>query len=104
VVGLHGYSRSTGNEVIRLSYPVLASDDTVDTVLVAGLNLKWLSASIAEWQLPAASVVDIADRNGTLLARYPTLEAVGRKLPEGLRSAIDAPEAGVRLDRTLTTF
>ena len=97
VVGFHGHSKSTGNEVIRLSYPVLASDGTVDTVLVAGLNLKWLSASIAEWQLPAASVVDVADRNGTLLARYPSLDAVGRKLPEGLRAALDAPEASVGL-------
>jgi PAS domain S-box-containing protein len=101
VVGFHGHSKSTGNEVVRLSYPVLASDGTVDTVLVAGLNLKWLSASIAEWQLPAASVVDIADRNGTLLARYPSLAAVGRKLPEGLRAALDAAEAGVRLDTGL---
>jgi PAS domain S-box-containing protein len=66
-------------------------------VLVAGLNLKWLSASIADWRLPAASVIDIADRGGTLLARYPSLVSVGDRLPEGLRSVIDAPEAGVRL-------
>jgi hypothetical protein len=31
VVGFHGHSKSTGNAVVRLSYPVLASDGGVDT-------------------------------------------------------------------------
>jgi hypothetical protein len=42
-------------------------------------------------------VVNVADRDGTLLAHYPESEWVGHKLPEGLWPAVDAPEAGVRL-------
>jgi two-component system, sensor histidine kinase len=91
VVGFYGHSKSTGNDVVRLSYPVIAGDGGVETVLVAGLNLKWLSASIADWRLPAASVIDIADRNGTLLSRYPSLTSAADKLPEGLRSARSQP-------------
>jgi PAS domain S-box-containing protein len=75
----------------------LAGDGPIDTVLIAGLNLNWLNASIADWQLPADSVIDITDRNGTVLASYPRLEAIGHKLPEGLQSTIEAAEPGVRL-------
>jgi PAS domain S-box-containing protein len=97
VVGIYGRGKLTGNEVIRLTYPILASDGSVSGVLTVGLNLKWLGASIVGWQLPADSVIDVADREGTLLARRPGAEWVGQKLPESLRMAVDAPEAGTRL-------
>jgi hypothetical protein len=46
-IGVYAHGKLTGNEVIRLSYPILASDGSVSGVLVAGLNLNWLNASIA---------------------------------------------------------
>jgi hypothetical protein len=46
-IGVYAQGKLTGNEVIRLSYPILASDGSVSGVLVAGLNLNWLNASIA---------------------------------------------------------
>jgi PAS domain S-box-containing protein len=95
VIGYYGQSKVKGNEVIRLSYPVTAYDGSVTSLISAGLSLKWLSGSIAEWRLPNDAVTDVTDRNGILIARYPETGAIGRSLPSGLLSALDTWEPGI---------
>jgi PAS domain S-box-containing protein len=94
VVGTYGVSKSSGHSVVRVSYPVLAADGSVDGILVAGLDLRWLNGSIAALQSQPGMLITVADRNGAVIARAPGPEFVGTTLSEGWRALLDAPTAG----------
>ncbi len=98
-IGTYGRSMVTGNEVIRLLYPINASDGSVVGTISAGLSLAWLNTKLEEWHLPDGAVADVADLNGIRLAGSPDGRQIGHPIPSALWpvlgvqavDAIDAP-------------
>ena len=87
-IGSYGRSKVTGNEVIRLLYPINTSDGSVVGTISAGLSLTWLNTKLEEWHLPDGAVAEVADLNGIRLAATPDHRHVGYGIPEGLWSVL----------------
>ncbi|HZS65454.1 MAG TPA: diguanylate cyclase [Xanthobacteraceae bacterium] len=90
--------RATHQPLVIAAYPVVLRDDTI--VMMATVNLAWMSGIAAQIGRHPGTVVNLIDGNGVLLSRYPALEhMVGTKLgnnplldamlsrPEGLITA-----------------
>jgi signal transduction histidine kinase len=65
-----------GTAVLPFGYPVPAGWDQPLAVVFAGIDLNWLNGFIAQAGLPSDSTVSVIDRNGRILARYPSHEDV----------------------------
>lgn len=75
--------RITGKVTIDFGYPVLSQSGRVQAIVFASLDLLWLDRLVAESKLPQGSLLEVADRQGTILARYPGTEGwIGRVVPE----------------------
>lgn len=73
----------TGVRSFSFGYPVLDDDGTVTGAVYASLDLGALEGVIGSAGLPAGTVVNEVDRNGTIIARYPAIEGlVGKRLPD----------------------
>jgi two-component sensor histidine kinase len=71
-----------------------AGDEGHETVLVTGIDLAWLGATVRERELPPSSVLAIADRNGVILAREPMPERyVGTPISEQSLPLLNASHA-----------
>ena len=71
VIGEYAIGRSSGEPTLHIARPVRNADGIVFGVAAVGLSLQWLNQQIASLDLPPGSIVGVADRNGTFLARYP---------------------------------
>lgn len=96
VIGTYGRAQVTGRQVLRLAYPV-SDPHGVTEVVTAGLDLRWLNDSIAEWELPSDSMVNVVDRSGLLLAHYPDATTVGSPIAEGLQAIMTISGSGTQL-------
>src|SRR5580658_1734325 len=81
-----GFSRTKdGKGVLQLGFPIINErDGRVTGVLVAALNLEWLSANLGMNILPPHAVLNVADRYGTIIAHLPqssALNVIGEPLP-----------------------
>lgn len=65
-----------GSAVLPFGYPVPPGWDQPLGVVFAGIDLNWLNGFIAQAGLPSDSTVSVIDRNGRILARYPSHENV----------------------------
>ncbi len=65
-----------GSAVLPFGYPVPPGWDQPLAVVFAGIDLNWLNGFIAQAGLPSDSTVSVIDRNGRILARYPSHEDV----------------------------
>jgi len=75
--------RLTGKPSMGFAYPSVDRTGQIRKVVVATLDLSWLVKSAPAARLPEGSVVNIIDRGGTVLARWPNPEPwVGRTLPD----------------------
>jgi signal transduction histidine kinase len=82
-VGEFAVGRITGRNIILFALPFYGNDARIGGVVKAALSLDWLAASIARKGVPPGGALAITDRNGTVLARYPSNEQfVGRKIPD----------------------
>ena len=72
------------NELVRVAYPVVDAKGDLAGAVYAGINLAWLNSVISQFELPPDTTLNIADRNGVIVARYPDAQSVGRLLPDGL--------------------
>lgn len=70
-VGDYQVGRITGIPAINFGYPALDADGNLQAVVYAALNLSWLNQLTTDIEIPAGSVLNVADSRGTLLARYP---------------------------------
>ncbi len=91
--------RTTNQPAVMAAYPTLGKDDSVNAIIVASVDLRWVGqfAGLVEAH-PAASVT-MLDRNGTMLAQFPEQR-------EGGKNYRDHPlfrDAFSRLDGTVTT-
>jgi hypothetical protein len=94
-----GFSRTKdGKGVLQLGFPIINErDGRVTGVLVAALNLEWLSANLGMNILPPHAVLNVADRYGTIIAHLPqssALNVIGEPLPETRRALLYSPSAG----------
>ena len=67
----------TKKPVVIFAYPALDDGGEVRAVVFAALELAWLGRLVTEAAMPARSTVTIVDKNGLVLARYPSGEGVG---------------------------
>jgi diguanylate cyclase (GGDEF)-like protein len=93
-VGAHGTGRLSGNEVIRVGYPVVDDAGAVIGAVYAGINATWLNTAIEQWQLAKSAEIQIADRNGVLVARYPQSQRVGQPIQDNLKPFLSAANTG----------
>ncbi len=85
----------SGNEVIRVGFPVVDDAGTVIGAVYAGINLTWLNTAISQWKLGEETTIDITDRNGILVARHPDPSLAGRPLASNLKPFLSAAEMGI---------
>jgi diguanylate cyclase (GGDEF)-like protein/PAS domain S-box-containing protein len=93
-VGSYGLGLVSGNEVIRVGYPVVDDAGTVIGAVYAGINITWLNTAISQWQLGETASIDITDRNGTVIARHPDPRGVGQPISDSLRPFLSAADTG----------
>ncbi len=80
-IGEFGIGRTSGKPTLHFAYPVL-DHGVVQEVVSASLILDYLNTLAASTQLPAGGMLTVIDRDGTILARYPQEQWVGKRLPE----------------------
>lgn len=74
----------TGKGTIMAAYPVSAVDTSEEAVLIAGINLDWLSDIMTNLAGHAGLSVVMIDGEGTVLAASPNQRSqIGRKLDPG---------------------
>ena len=80
-IGEYGIGRTSGKPTLHFAYPVL-DHGVVQGVVSVSVLLDYLNTLFADNQLPTGGMVTIIDRDGTILARYPQEQWVGKRLPE----------------------
>ena len=80
-IGEFGIGRTSGKPTLHFAYPVL-DHGVVQGVVSVSVILDYLNTLVARTQLPAGAMLTIIDRDGTILARYPQEQWVGKRLPE----------------------
>jgi diguanylate cyclase (GGDEF)-like protein/PAS domain S-box-containing protein len=93
-VGSYGMGRTSGNEVIRVGYPVVDAAGAVVGAVYAGINVTWLNTAVAQWQLGTAQSIDITDQNGIVIARHPDPRGVGQPIQDDLKPLVSAAHSG----------
>jgi signal transduction histidine kinase len=84
-IGEYQVGRISGKASVNFGYPVLDDAGHVRAVVVAPLDLAWLSALANQAGLPPGSMLTVIDRNGTMLSRYPDDgKWIGKLMPEPL--------------------
>jgi signal transduction histidine kinase/CheY-like chemotaxis protein len=95
-IGLFTPASAHRGPVLPICIPFAALQDRIGYVVME-LCLEWLSDHIAEMSLPASSIVNIADRDGTLLVRMPGPDRfIGSALPAAMLPAVAAAHPGAR--------
>ena len=94
VVGDFTIGRYSKRPVLPLAVPAaLTSGD--EAVVVASIDLEWLSNSLIERGAPPGGSVTMADRGGTIVARHPQPEKfVGTRIPEAYLHLVREPSEG----------
>ena len=80
-IGEFGIGRTSGKPTLHFAYPVL-DHGVVQGVVSVSMILDYLNTLVARTQMPAGAMLTIIDRDGTILARYPQEQWVGKRLPE----------------------
>ena len=93
-IGAYGVGKVSGNEVLRVGYPILDDGGAVVGAVYAGINLTWLNTAIDQWHLGAKTAIYITDRNGIQIARQPDSRGVGHPIPANLKPFLSMAESG----------
>jgi PAS domain S-box-containing protein len=73
--------RISGKQAMNFGMPILAADSSVVGVIMASLELTWLTQAIDAGNLPPDLDVTVFDKHGTVLARHPDPEKwIGRTI------------------------
>ncbi|PNQ95446.1 hybrid sensor histidine kinase/response regulator (plasmid) [Azospirillum argentinense] len=97
VVGDYAVRRLDGRPVLPFAAPYTDGAGRMAGVVSIALDAGWLREYLAEKPLPPNAMLVLADRNGTLLGRFPGSDdqRVGKPLPEPLMALLRAPSEGV---------
>ncbi len=83
-IGEYQIGRITGQPSVNFGYPLIAPTGAVRGVVFAALHLTALERAAARIGLPEGGVLVVIDRNGTVLARQPRVEAlIGQRAADG---------------------
>ena len=93
-VGSYGIGIVSGNEVLRVGYPLVDETGAVIGAIYAGINLTWLNTAIDQWRLGENTTIYITDRNGIQIARHPDSRRVGQPIPNKLKTFLSAADTG----------
>ncbi|WP_458758872.1 diguanylate cyclase domain-containing protein [Afipia sp. TerB] len=92
------FSRAANLPSIIAAYPVSAVDGSTDHIIIAAIDLKWLSQLMANRKVRAGLSAYLVDGNGVILAAQPDNGLVGQRLKEtSLLEAVALRE--INLDR-----
>src|SRR5262249_3970187 len=98
VIGDFVVGRITGKPALPFALPAFDDQGRIQAVVFAATDLTWLNTLMAQARLPEHSTMLILDRNGALLARYPSSAAeIGRPVDLALLRLI----LGTREPRTV---
>lgn len=82
-VGEYQAGLITGKPSLSFGYPIVGTDNQVQGVVFASLDLEYLSRLMSLVLAPEGLELAVLDRNGIVLAHTPTTESpVGRTAPE----------------------
>ena len=93
-VGSYGVGQVSGNDVIRVGYPIVDEAGTVIGAIYAGINLTWLNTALEQWKLGESATIDITDRYGMVIARYPDPSSIGQPMSDALKPFLFAHDIG----------
>src|SRR4051794_1486788 len=93
----HLFAKLTNNPVVMAAYPVSAINGSVDSVILAGVNLDWMSKIMGDLGGRPGISAALVDSTGIVLAAPPDQASmIGRPLDSvSLLSAIAEPEGSV---------
>ncbi len=95
-VGNFTHSRVTDRKLVTFAYPVRDGNGRLTGAVIASVDLDWLGAHISRKSFPADTALAIADRDGTILVRYPDSESwIGRKVPPRLERLMKPAQESV---------
>ena len=105
-----GFSRlADGTAILEFGTPIFGEDNEDGDnggMIIAGLRLDWLDANLASTDLPPGTVLNIADRDGVIIAHLPHAEAgapeIGSLLPTERRHLIHGTKLGTVEGRDAT--
>lgn len=99
VMGTYARGVATGKDSIHFAQPVRGVSGTVDGVIVASVDLAWLSQYLQQGlRLPSTSLT-VADEDNVIVVRRPDgSEWIGRPVPAERQGLLAARGEGVRLD------
>jgi signal transduction histidine kinase len=87
-----------GTRVLQLGFPITGMDGSVAGIVVAGLRVDWLTSSLVKDILPPNTTLNVADRDGIVIAHLPRDDppsaAIGEPLPPDRASLVHAPLLG----------
>jgi diguanylate cyclase (GGDEF)-like protein len=93
-IGAYGIGKVSGNEVLRVGYPIVDDSGAVTGAVYAGINLTWLNTAIDQWNLGAKTAIYVTDRNGIQIARQPNSRGVGHPIAANLKPFVSSKESG----------
>lgn len=94
-VGVYAGAQPDEIGYLPLALPVVV-DGRQTVMVLAGVDLDWLSARLAERQVADGGTLVVADRNGVVLARQPDPERyVGRRMADPFPALLRLGEPGV---------
>lgn len=96
-----GYARgiATGRASIHFAQPERAENGRPTGVLVAAVDLDWLSDHLQSGLRQSSSALLVTDPDGTIIVRRPdAADWIGRKIPPERQARLVAQGAGVRFD------
>lgn len=97
VVGTYIQRRLTGKPALSFAMPFHDAAGNPAGIVTALLAVDWLESNLTAKTFPRNTAAIVADRDGTVLARTPTLPGlVGHPLPEHYGALLAAGEHGSR--------
>jgi PAS domain S-box-containing protein len=95
-VGAFAIGRSTGQRSLHFAAPLRDDAGEPVALLLLSLSVDWLVSELQSISLPPGSVVNIADRDGIILAHSLDAERfVGQKMPDFAMALLNAPGPGI---------
>ncbi|HEV2549768.1 MAG TPA: sensor histidine kinase [Stellaceae bacterium] len=94
VSGNYAFDVGTGERAILFAYPYFDANEDLAGVILAALNLDWLTTHLRDMSWLPGSTITLADRDGTVLVRLPETERIGSVLSGQLRPLLSAGNVG----------
>jgi signal transduction histidine kinase len=87
-----------GTGVLQLGFPIEDTEGAAVGIVVAGLRVDWLTSNLAMDILPPNATLNVADRNGIVIAHLPRAgpspTEIGKPLPSERMALVHAPQLG----------